>query len=305
MNPDTVGDETVVNDAGEPGGEVEEVDRANMARVYNYWCGGKDNYLRDREVGDAVARSSPLVVAGARANREFLGRAVTYLARAGITQFLDVGAGLPSAGNVHEVAQRVNPDARTIYVDNDDVVIAHARALLACDAQTIVVKADAREPENLLNDPSVRGHLDFSRPVAILFVAILHFLPDDPGAIVKTFRDQLAPGSAIVISHVADLETPPTPGGTPSGGDAEADAAEVREAVALYRRIGAPFALRTRPEIEALFDGLEFIAPGLVPAALWRATPSARAVVAPILAGIGRVNDTTREAVGGDRATNA
>jgi SAM-dependent methyltransferase len=286
----TAGDAT----ADDPDGVVDEVDRANMARVYSHWIGGRDTYPIDREVAEAVAKTTPLVMAGAQANRAFLGRAVTYLARAGIHQFLDIGAGMPSGGNVHEVAQGVNPQARTIYVDRDDIVIAHARALLACDRRTRVLQADVRDPASILDDALVKAHLDWSQPVAVLFVALLHFVDDDPAGIVKTFCDALAPGSFVVISHVADLGTRPNPEVTPQDGDSRADAATVREAASLYQQIAAPFTLRIRPEIQALFGGLEMVPPGLVPAALWRADPGHQ-VVAPILAGVGRVVDLQRE----------
>lgn len=150
---------------------------------------------------------APWVVSGVRANRAFLRRAVEALAESGIDQFLDLGAGLPSAGNVHEVAQGVNPAARVVYVDNDPVVLAHARALLATDERTVAVAGDFLDPSGILVDPAVRGHLDFSRPVAVLLVAVLHFVPDeaDPAGCVAVLRDAVAPGSALVLSHVADL----------------------------------------------------------------------------------------------------
>jgi hypothetical protein len=149
-----------------------DTDRAHPARVYNKWLSGKDNFAADREVAEQVARIAPWAVTGARANRAFLRRAVSFLARQGITQFVDVGAGLPSAGNVHEVARRFQPDARVCYLDNDPVVLAHARALLA-GKNTIAVAGDARDPQTILADPEIRAHIDFGRPVAVLFIAII------------------------------------------------------------------------------------------------------------------------------------
>src|SRR4051794_37745685 len=185
---------------------------ANPARVYDYWLGGKDHYRPDRELGDQVAALAPWVVHEARANRRFLERSVTFLAAEGITQFLDIGSGLPTNRNVHQIAQQVNPDARVVYVDSDPVVLTYARALLATDSRTVVVEGDARTPDRILADGAVTEHLDLSRPVAVLFVAVLHFLTDDdkPAGIVAAIRDALAPGSFVVISHASPGEDPAT-----------------------------------------------------------------------------------------------
>jgi hypothetical protein len=191
------------------------------ARVYDYWLGGKDHFPADRQVAEQVIRQRPQVVAGARANRAFLARVVRYLAaERGIGQFLDIGTGLPCADNTHQVAQHIDPAARVVYVDNDPLVLVHARALLtstpqgACD----YLEADLRDPGHILDKAAAA--LDFTRPVAVLLLAVLHFLPDTdyPAAIVATLAAGLAPGSYLAISHLtADLapqQSPPLPAPT-------------------------------------------------------------------------------------------
>lgn len=184
-----------------------DLSRAHSARVYGRWLGGKDHWAADREAADQVAQIAPWVLQGARASRAFLSRAARYLAGSGVRNYLDIGVGLPAAGSVHEIARRYVPDARVAHVDNDPMVLAYARALLAGET-TIAVPGDVRDPAAVLADPAVRAHLDFEEPVAVLLVSVLHFLAnpgDDPAAVVAAFRDALAPGSFIVISHVADL----------------------------------------------------------------------------------------------------
>ena len=281
LEPGPVSGATLAGAQGATGGGFNS-DRAHPARVYNAWlAGGKDNFAADREVAEQVARIAPWAVTGARANRSFLRRAVSFLARQGITQFVDVGAGLPSAGNVHEVARRFQPDARVCYLDNDPVVLAHARALLA-GKNTIAVAGDARDPAAILADPEIRAHIDFGRPVAVLFIAILHFLrtEDDPAAVVAAFRDALVPGSFVVISHLADLPD----------GPAESERAQAtREAVKLYEDLAAPFVLRPRQEIAGLFTGFDLVEPGLVPAHDWRPARGRPGPPVPVLAGVGRL----------------
>lgn len=257
-----------------------DTNRAHPARVYNRWL-GKDHFAADRAAADQVARVAPWAVTGARANRSFLRRAVSFLARQGITQYLDIGTGLPSAGNVHEVAQRFRPDARVCYLDNDPIVLAHARALLAGQT-TIAVAGDARDPQTILADPAVRTHLDLERPVAVLFIAVLHFLrgEEDPAAVVAAFREALAPGSFVVISHVADL---------PDGHTTPERANATREAVKLYEDLAAPFVLRSRQEIAGLFTGFDLIEPGLVGAHEWRPTRGRPGPQVPVLAGVARL----------------
>jgi SAM-dependent methyltransferase len=255
--------------------------RPHPARVYDHWLGGKDAFGPDRAVADKVADIAPWVVAGARGNRAFLTRAVTYLAKAGIRQFLDVGSGLPTSGNVHEIAQGINPGAKVVYVDHDPIVLVHARALLACNDRTVAVAGDARDPASILANPDVRSHLDFTQPIAVLFIAVLHFLTNDdnPADVVAEFRNALAPGSYIAISHVADL---PDEGGHDR-------AAATREAVGVYREMAAPFVLRRPQQITGLFAGLQLVGPGVVPVQLWRPARGRPGPSVPVLAGVGQV----------------
>ncbi|MDQ1250657.1 MAG: hypothetical protein QG597_5036, partial [Actinomycetota bacterium] len=183
-----------------------DTSKPHPARMYDYWLGGKDNFAADRVAGDAVTRVAPFVRDAARGNRAFLARAVTFLAARGVDQFLDIGAGLPAAGNVHEVAQRVNPAVRVVYVDNDPVVLCHAQAILATDDRTIAVGGDLRDPGEILTCPQVRAHLDFTRPIAVLLVAVLHFVPDDedPRGILASLHDALPRGSYLVLSHATN-----------------------------------------------------------------------------------------------------
>jgi S-adenosyl methyltransferase len=251
----------------------------NIARVYDALLGGKDNYAVDREAALALAAAVPGAARAAKDNRAFLGRAVRYLAaRAGITQFLDIGTGLPTQGAVHEVAQEVNPDARVVYADNDRVVVAHATALLGQAPGVIAVEGDVRYPRHLLTAPAVRDHLDLSRPVAVLMVAVLHFVADlyDPWDAVTTLTGQLAPGSYLVLSHVTGDQLP-------------ADA--VNRAREIYRGAYVEGAARSRDEIARFFGGLDLIPPGLTDAACWRPgrarpEPAGRPVL--FWAGIGR-----------------
>ncbi|HET9656761.1 MAG TPA: SAM-dependent methyltransferase [Kineosporiaceae bacterium] len=249
--------------------------RPNVARVYDYLLGGKDNFKADRDLAARLVQAQPLVVAGVRANRAFLRRAVAFLAGSGIDQFLDLGSGLPTAQNVHEIAGRVNPGARTVYVDTDPVVLTHARALLADNAHTTVVEGDLRDPQAILSDPGVRGRLDFTRPVAVIMVAVLHFVTDeeDPARVVAGFRDAMAPGSALVVTHVID------------DGDGMVGAA-TRNGAQIYSETTAPFVPRTRGQVASWFDGLELMPPGLVNADAWRRTGNGK-TTAPILAGVG------------------
>ena len=190
----------------EPGFSPSEIDtsRPHPARLYNYYLGGKDNYVVDREAAAEVLWAAPDVRAMARENRAFLQRAVRFLVgEAGIRQIIDIGTGIPSAGNVHEVARQVAPEVRVAYLDNDPIVHVHACALLTGDGNISIVLADLREPEAILAHPGVRELIDFSQPVAVLLIAIAHFLTndEDPGRIIATLSDALAPGSYLALSH--------------------------------------------------------------------------------------------------------
>jgi hypothetical protein len=234
---------------------------ANPARVYDALLGGKDHYPVDRAAADAILNASPQARQGARENRAFLQRAVRYLAaEAGIGQFLDIGTGLPTQGNVHQIARQVTPDARVVYVDHDPVVHAHANALLANNSPTtLAVLADLRQPEAILDHPGVRRLLDFARPVGVLLVAVLHFIRDseDPAGIVARLRDAMAPGSYLVLSHAT--------------GDFHPQAGA--KVTVVYQRASGPLVLRPRAAIQRFFDGFDLVEPGLVQPADWRPDP--------------------------------
>jgi SAM-dependent methyltransferase len=251
---------------------------AHPARMYDYYLGGKDNFAADREAAEKVLAVLPEGRDMAVQNRAFLRRAVRYLAQAGVRQFLDIGAGLPTQGNVHEIAAEVAGDTRVVYVDNDPIVLAHARALLADGGQTRVIQADLRDPESILANPTVRDLIDFSQPAAILLVAILHFIRDseDPGGIVARLREVLPPGGYLAISH----------------GTQDFDPDLALRATEFYQQATAPFVLRPRAEIEAFFGDLELVEPGLVQLPMWRpeGAPPANADRIWIYVGIGRRN---------------
>ena len=247
-------------DTMEPGFAAAEIDtsKPHPARMYNAYLGGNDNYPADRVAVRQILRDFPEVRPIALANRAFLQRAVRFLAsEAGIRQFIDIGTGIPSAGNVHEVAGRVAPDARVVYVDNDPIVHVHANALLTGTGTTGIVLADLRDPAAILADPRVQQLIDFTRPVALLLVAILHFIRDEeaPAGIVATLRDMLPVGSHLVVTHGTQDFHPP------GGADM---------AAAGYKNATAPLVLRTHEQVSAFFDGFDLLEPGLVQAPLWR-----------------------------------
>ncbi|MBA9007065.1 SAM-dependent methyltransferase [Thermomonospora cellulosilytica] len=238
-----------------------DTSRPHPARMYDYYLGGKDNFQADREAAEQAIRGWPALRTAARANRAFLGRAVRFLAgEAGIRQFLDIGTGLPNKDNVHEVAQRIDPACRVVYVDNDPIVLAHARSLLTStpEGRTAYVDADLRDPEKILAE--ARATLDFDRPIALMLVAVLHFMPDEygPRRIVQTLVDELPSGSYVAATHVTSEFSP----------EVVANAGEA------YRRGGIPGQDRGRAEIHDLvFAGLELVEPGLVVCSEWRPDP--------------------------------
>ncbi|MFI6815626.1 SAM-dependent methyltransferase [Nonomuraea sp. NPDC050328] len=226
----------------------------NMARMYDYALGGKDNFAADREAVQKLFAMSPENRYVPLANRRFLRRAVRYAVEQGIEQFLDLGAGLPSQGNVHEVASR----ARVVYVDHDPVVAVHARALLATDESRVsLVQGDLREPETILKHPEVVRLIDFSRPVAVLFVSVLHGVADaeDPAGLVRAYARPLAPGSHLILSHL-----------TREGHPAEL----VRRKEEVFARSNTVFSYRGRAEILSYFEGFELVEPGLTAVTAWR-----------------------------------
>jgi hypothetical protein len=239
---------------------------AHIARVYDYWLGGKDNYAADRRAGDAALEAYPYIAAGVRANRAFLARVVRYLAgEAGIRQYLDIGTGIPTANNTHEVAQAVEPDSRVVYVDNDPIVLSHARALLTTSAggATAYLDADFRDIDKILEDASQT--LDFSQPVAIMLIAILHLIDDeaDPYHTVAKLIDAVPSGSYLAISHLSS--------------DIEASAARTEAHDRLRQLMHERQTLRSHDEVASFFAGLEMVEPGLVRIPEWRPDHEAEA----------------------------
>jgi S-adenosyl methyltransferase len=244
----------------EPAGEGVPFDtsRAHMARVYDFWLGGKDNFAADRAVAEQVAAAYPDVLVAVRAQRAFLSRAVHFLVtEAGIRQFLDIGTGLPSANNTHQVAQQAAPGSRVVYVDNDPIVLNHARALLASSLEgaTAYIDADLRATGTILERAA--GVLDFGQPVAVMLLGILQGIPDqdDPGAIIARLMDATPPGSYLALTQIAS--------------DVAAD--EVAEGVQRYNQAATvPVAARTHAEVCQFFKGLELLEPGVVQVHRWR-----------------------------------
>ncbi|MFD9002381.1 SAM-dependent methyltransferase [Streptomyces sp. NPDC059582] len=238
------------------GFRAEEIDtsRPHPARIYDYLLGGEDNYEVDARAGEALAAAAPEVRIGLRANRAFLRRAVRHVVGRGVRQILDVGTGLPTSPNVHEIAQELAPNVRVAYVDNDPIVKAHADALLSRSGTTSIVLADLRDPRAVVDHPDVRRVIDFDEPVALLLVAVVHFLTDaeNPGQIVATLREALPAGSFLVLSH------------------ATSDFADRSAAQAVYNRATATLNLRSRAEVERFFDGFELVEPGLAQVPFWR-----------------------------------
>jgi hypothetical protein len=249
---------------------------AHPARVYDYWLGGKDNYQADREAAQQVIAANPNILPGVRANRAFLRRAVQYLAgEAGIRQFLDIGTGLPTAENTHEVAQSIAPESRIVYVDNDPIVLAHAQALLTStpEGKTAYVEANAQDTGKILR--AAGELLDFSRPVAVLFLMVLQYVPDadNPRHIVSELMDATTSGSYLTVGDTTtDIDTERVAGATAQ----------------LNTRLGpARLTMRPRAQIAAYFDGLDFVEPGLVPLPEWRGVANPAHVI-PCYAGIAR-----------------
>ncbi|MEV4298101.1 SAM-dependent methyltransferase [Microbispora rosea] len=230
------------------------------ARIYDYLLGGKDNFAADREAAEHLLKVSPGTREGVRAHRAFLRRAVRHLAtEAGMTQFLDIGTGIPTQGNTHEIAQQANPAARVAYVDNDPIVLVHGRALLTGSpaGMTSVIEADMRQPETILSHPEVRAVIDFDRPVAVILAGVLHFLTDeeDPYGLVETFKAAVPPGSHLLLSHIT-LDFAP----------------EVREEefTKPYDNSTAPMVPRTLDQVMRFFDGWKVLEPGVTEVVQWR-----------------------------------
>lgn len=227
------------------------------ARTYDYLLGGSHNFAADREMADKVEQAVPGIRDAARLNRAFLGRAVRYLVGRGVRQFLDIGSGIPTVGNVHEIAHQEDPSCRVVYVDIDPIAVAHSEMMLAGNDRATIVQADMRDPESVLGSRT-RELIDFSEPVGLLFLLVLHWVPDDadPPALVARYREALATGSHLVVTHMTD--------------DIQRDKiSDVAGIVRSSRGDGQVFP-RTRGEITAMFGDFEFVEPGLVPTGTWR-----------------------------------
>lgn len=233
-----------------------DISKSSASRIYDYGLGGSHNFAVDRRVLDEIKKIFPATPQPARDNRAFLGRAVRYCQQAGIRQFLDLGSGMPTVGNVHEIAQEGDPAARVVYVDIDSVAVAYSRSLLDGDPNTRVLQADMREPESILADPAVLEVLDFDEPVAVLMVAMTHYLTkeDDPAAALAAYREVMRPGSFLVFSHMTADDHP-----------------EVHRTVETFNAGSSDrMVLRSREEITGLLADFDFVEPGLVYPAEWR-----------------------------------
>ncbi|WP_067835372.1 SAM-dependent methyltransferase [Nocardia lijiangensis] len=237
-----------------------DISKPHPARRYDYWLGGKDNFPADRDSADAVAEAFPTVRLAAVENRNFLRRAVTYLAaEAGIRQFLDIGTGLPTAGNVHEIAQGIAPESRIVYVDNDPIVLVHARTLLdsSPEGATAYLDADLRDPDRILTHPDLTGTVDLTEPIALMLVAIMHFITDDeaPYGLVRQLSEALPSGSYLVMTHATNDHL------------TDEDLAETKRA---NKRSGVPFQLRSTAEFRQFFTGFDLVPPGITSVMTWR-----------------------------------
>ncbi|ALV53570.1 SAM-dependent methyltransferase [Streptomyces althioticus] len=231
----------------------------SVSRMYDYYLGGSHNFEVDREAARKAMEFMPGLPKVMQANRAFMRRAVRYAVSEGVTQFLDIGSGIPTFGNVHEVARAADPEARVMYVDHDPVAVAHSKVVLEGDDRADILAADLRKPQEILGSDEVGRLIDLNRPVALLLVAILHFVEeaDDPYGAVAELREALAPGSMLVLTH-ATYEGIPLPPGRAEG------------AVDVYRDMRNPLIMRTRDEIARFFEGYDMVEPGLVPMPRWR-----------------------------------
>jgi hypothetical protein len=234
-----------------------DLERPSIARVYDYWLGGAHNFAADRALANEAVEIMPSLRSAILTNRAFLRRAVRYLASAGVRQFLDLGSGIPTVGNVHEVARQSAPGSRVVYVDLDPVAVAHSRSLLAGDEQVRVLQADIRQPKDVLESAEVKDLLDLDEPVAVLMVALLHFVPDseDPAGIIAGYRDRLAPGSHLALSQLGT-----EPGEEPEGWQRYRD---------LYAASVTPLSSRNGAEVAAFFNGFDLVDPGVTRIPLW------------------------------------
>jgi O-methyltransferase involved in polyketide biosynthesis len=237
-----------------------DVDRPSSARIYDFFLGGAHNFEVDRQAAEALEKVHPAIGLGMRANRSFLRRAVSYLTQQGVDQFLDLGSGIPTVGNVHEIAQRVDPAARVAYVDIEPIAVTHSNTILAGNDNALAIRADLRDAEPVLGDPEVTGLLDLSRPVALILAGVLQYIPDDddPAGVIRGYVDRLAPGSYVAMSHPSTDELTSE---RAAGANAASD---------MYKRTETPFNYRSRSEFLEFFGGLELVEPGVVHMWDWR-----------------------------------
>ena len=249
-----------------------DVTKPNIARVWDYWLGGKDNFAIDRELAEKMLEIHPVSAQMARENREFLGRAVSYVAASGVRQFIDVGAGLPTALNTHDIAQGVNPEARVAYVDNDEMVISHARSLLARSPHVIAVPGDMLSPERILADEALTSLIDLVQPVCVIFSAVLHFADAETARhVVASFGKAIVPGGYLIISIGS---------GNPAEGE---NFASAYTAAQVY--------IHSQEEVVSFFDGFDLVPPGVVPVRYWTSdgpVPQGEMPTATFLGGVAR-----------------
>ncbi len=234
-----------------------EVDTAvpNPARVYDYWLNGDHNFQADRVLGEQILQIMPGIRDAARLNRAFLRRAALHMVDAGVRQFLDIGSGIPTVGNLHEIVQQVDPSCRVVYVDRESVAVAHAKLLLRGNDRCAAIQADLRDANDILDAPETRELLDLDQPIGLFMLLLLHFVPDswEPNAILARYRDRIAAGSFLAISHVA----------------ADADSSGLDEAIEAYKSTQNDPIPRTHDQVEAFFAGFDLIEPGVVGCAMW------------------------------------
>lgn len=242
-----------------------DVDRPSSARIYDYFLGGAHNFEVDRIAAGQLEQVHPAIGLGMRANRSYLRRAVSYLVHSGVDQFLDLGSGIPTVGNVHEIAQRVEPAARVVYVDIEPIAVTHSNTILHRNDRAVAVRGDLREPAAVLADPGVAAMIDLDRPVGLILAGVLHCVADedDPAGLVRTYVDRLAPGSYVAMSHPSTDELPTE------------RAAGANAAQRVYDRTPTPLYYRTKAEFETFFTGLDVVEPGVVHLWDWRPEISA------------------------------
>lgn len=227
----------------------------NPARVYDYWLDGDHNFQADRDLGEKILKIMPGIRDAARLNRAFLRRAALHMVEAGVRQFLDIGSGIPTVGNLHEIVQQADPSCRVVYVDRESVAVAHSKLLLRGNDRCAAIQADLRDVNDILDAPETRELLDFDQPVGLFMLLLLHFVPDswEPSAILSRYREHLAPGSFLAVSHVA----------------ADADSTGLDEAIEAYKSTQNNPIPRTHAEVLKFFDGFDLVEPGVVGCAMW------------------------------------